>query len=153
WLIDTVTNHARTNYQADWSYAVIVGGAHGEASSALAYAVKYAEHRAPIAAYGFRTCPSFLGPSMLRSIMARRALLPVAVTGGTNIDSLLNIGVTAPTGALVFQNAARDVSSYSASAPMEQAGGFVVHATIRPRAVQTLALALPQARVPILVGL
>jgi signal transduction histidine kinase len=153
WLIDTVTNHARSIYQPDWSYAVIVGAPAGERPTALAYAVKYAEHRAPIAAYGFRTCAGFLDASKVRSILARRALLPAAVTGGTSIDSLLNISLIAPSGALVFQSVAHDASSYSAEAPLEQAGSFRVRATIRPGAVQTLALALPQSRVPILVGL
>lgn len=153
WLADTVAKHARATYQPDWSYAIIVGGPPGEAPSALAYAVKYAEHRAPIAAYGFRTCADFLGPAMVRSIMAHRALLPAAVTAGTNTDSLLNITLTSAAGAVVFQSPAHDSSLYTADAPLEQAGAFRVRATIRPRAVQTLALALPQSRVPILVGL
>lgn len=153
WLIDTITSHARSTYQPDWSYAMIVGAPRGEPVTALAYAVKYAEHRAPIAAYGFRTCADFLTAAGLRSIMARRALLPAAVTGGTSIDSLLNVTVVSPRGAVVFQSASHDSSLYTAEARLDQAGAFRARATIRPRAVQTLALALPQSRVPILVGL
>jgi signal transduction histidine kinase len=154
WLIDTVSAHARSAYQSDWDYALIVGGPAGETPSAIAYAVKYAEHRAPIAAYGFRTCATFLGADLIASVMSHRALLPTTVTGGAPIDSLLAITVTSPAGAVVFQNASRDTSSYSAQAPLEEAGGFRVRATVRPRAVQMLALgALPQSRVPVLVGL
>ena len=50
WLADTIASHARANvYQPDWNYAVILGGPRGEPRLAIAYAVKYAEHRAPIA--------------------------------------------------------------------------------------------------------
>jgi signal transduction histidine kinase len=153
WLVDTVTNHARATYQPDWSYAIISGGPRGGSASTLAYAVKYAEHRAPIAAYGFRTCTDAIDAKTIRSVMERRALLPAAATAGTSVDSLVSIAVTAPNGAVIFQSAARDASSYVAEAPIEQAGALRVRATIRPRAVQTLALAMPQSRVPILVGL
>jgi signal transduction histidine kinase len=153
WLIDTVTKHARTSYQPDWSYAVVIGGPPNDPASTLVYSVKYAEHRAPIAAYGLRTCGGVIGSTMIAAVLKRRALLPATVTGGTSIDSLVNVTVTAANGTVVYQSAARDASSYVADAPLEQAGGFRVQATIRPRAVQTLALALPQSRVPILVGL
>jgi signal transduction histidine kinase len=153
WLIDTVTSHARTTYQPEWAYAMIVGGPDGEPASTLAYAVKYAEHRAPIAAYGLRTCGGVLGPAMIRSVLARRALLPAAVTGGTSTDSLVSLTVTSSNGSVVFESAARDASAYVADAILEQAAGLRVRATIRPHAVQSLALAVPQSRVPILVGL
>ena len=153
WLIDTVSTHARTIYQPDWSYAIIVGGPPGERPSTFAYAVKYAEHRAPIAAYGLRSCAGVIGPATIRAAMTRRALLPATVTGGASTDSLVNVTVTAPGGNIVFQNLARDASSYVAEAPIEQAGGLRVRVAIRPHAVQTLALALPPSRVPILVGL
>ena len=153
WIIDTVTNHARTSYQPDWSYAVISGGPKDERASTLVYSVKYAEHRAPIAAYGLRTCSGVVGSAMIASVLNRRALLPATVTGATSVDSLVNVTVTSANGSVVFQSVARDASSYVAEAPLAQAGGLRVRATIRPRAVQTLALALPQSRVPILVGL
>ena len=45
-------------------------------------------------------------------------------------------------------------SPYSADVTLEQVGGLTVHAAIRPRAVELLALgALPESRVPWLVGL
>jgi signal transduction histidine kinase len=132
---------------------VITGAPEGMQPSTLAYSVKYAEHRAPIAAYGLRTCAGVIGASMIAGVLAHRALLPAAVTGGASADSLLSLTVTAPTGAVLFQSVARDASSYVGEAPLAQAGGLRVRAAIRPRAVQTLALALPQSRVPILVGL
>ncbi len=154
WLVDTVMSHGRGTYQPDWSYAVIVGGPRGETPSAIAYAVKYAEHRAPIAAYGLRTCADFLGGSVLPSIIARRALLPSSVAGGASNDSVVNLEVRDPAGRVVFQSEHGTGSPYTAVAPIEQAGGLRVRAVIRERAVELLALgAIPQSRVPILVGL
>jgi signal transduction histidine kinase len=153
WLIDTVVTHGRGIYQPAWSYAVIIGGPSGEPASAIAYAVKYAEHRAPIAAYGVRTCSNFLG-AQLPAIIARRALLPTSVAGGASNDSLVSLVVRDPSGRMVFQSGEPSTSPYAAEAPLDQAGGLRVRATIRPRAVEVLALgAIPQSRVPILVGL
>ncbi len=154
WLTDTVTAHGRAIYQSDWDYAVVLGGPRGEAPSTIVYAVKYAEHRAPIAAFGLRTCGDVIGPAMLRTIVAKRSLLPASVTGGAPNDSIVGLTVRDPASRIVYQSARGQSSPYTASAPLEQAGGFTVHASIRERAVDQLALgALPGSRVPLLVGL
>jgi signal transduction histidine kinase len=151
WLIDTIVAHGRAVYQPDWTYAVIVGG---DPASTLAYSVKYAEHRAPIAAYGIRTCGDYLASSLLPTVIARRALLPSSLTGGLSNDSLIAIVAYDPSGRTVFQSGHDQVSRYTADAPLTQAAGLRVRASIRPRAVELLAFgALPQSRVPILVGL
>ncbi len=154
WLADTIAS-PRTEYRPDWNYAVILGTLPNEPPIAIAYAVKYAEHRAPIAAYGVRTCADAVGQAMIRDVVARRALLPVSATGGAPNDSILAISVRDPSGRPVFQTAASTATSpYSADVSIEQVGGLLVHAAIRPRAVEVLALgALPESRVPILVGL
>jgi signal transduction histidine kinase len=55
---------------------------------------------------------------------------------------------------LVYQSSQPQPSPYSADAPLEQVGPLVVHAAIRPRAVELLALgSIPESRVPWLVGL
>lgn len=154
WLVDTVVSHGRGTYQPDWTYAVILGGPRGEAPSAIAYAVKYAEHRAPIAAYGIRSCADFLGGGALRAIDSHRALLPASVTGGVSNDSIVSLVVRDPFGHTIFANGPTSPSTFTAEAPLEQAGNLRVRATIRSRAVENLALgAIPQSRVPILVGL
>jgi signal transduction histidine kinase len=154
WLADTIAMHGRSVYQPDWTYAVIVGGPRGESPSAIAYAVKYAEHRAPIAAYGVRTCVDFLGGSTISSVMARRALLPTSVTGGAPNDSIVTITVRDPEGHTVFESQHTPVSPYAAQAVMEQAGGLAVRAAIRPHALELLAFgSIPQSRVPLLTVL
>ena len=154
WLVDTVMSHGRGTYQPDWSYAVILGGPTGEQPSAVAYAVKYAEHRAPIAAYGIRACAAVLGGQMLRTVVDHRALLPASVSGGASNDSLVNLSVHDQRGVVLFQTSQSQASPYTAEASMDQVAGLRVRATIRAHAVDLLALgAIPESRVPILVGL
>jgi signal transduction histidine kinase len=154
WLSDTITAHGRRIFQPDWSYALILGGAAGEPRSAIAYAVKYAEHSAPIAAYGIRTCGDVVGASMIRSVLARHVLLPASVTSGASDDSIISLEVRDRGGRLLFRSANAQISAYSADAPLERVGGLTAHATIRPRAIELLAFgALPGSRVPLLVGL
>jgi signal transduction histidine kinase len=154
WLVDTITTHGRSAYKPDWGYAIVLGGPKGEPRSALAYAVKYAEHGAPIAAFGFRTCADVIGPSLIQSVIARRALLPASVSGGVRNDSIIDVIVHDRSGATIFQSAHPQPSPYSADVPLEQVGSLTAHATIRPRAVELLAFgAIPESRVPILVGL
>jgi signal transduction histidine kinase len=155
WLTDTIASHRRSVFQPDWNYAIILGTLPNETPIAIAYSVKYAEHRAPIAAYGIRTCADAVGATMIRDVVARRALLPVSATGGAPNDSILAIGVRDPSGRVVFQTGGGSTASpYSADVSFDQVGGVTVHAAIRPRAVELLALgALPESRVPILVGL
>ena len=154
WLADTVASHGRSVYKPEWGYALELGGPVGEPRPALAYAVKYAEHGAPIAAYGFRTCADALGPRLIQPVIARRALLPASVAAGASNDSVVDIVVRDPRGTVVFQSDHPQPSPYSADAPLEQAGSLTAHATIRPRAIELLAFGtLPESRVPILVGL
>jgi len=154
WLLDTIVSHGRGVYQPDWSYAIVLGAPQRARPTAIAYAVKYAEHRAPIAAYGFSTCADVIGAPTFRDVLSRRALIPAAVTSGASNDSIVAIAVHDPAGHTVFQSGAIPASPYFADARLDQAGSLTVRATIRPHAVELLALgALPESRVPILVGL
>jgi len=81
WLGDSILAHGRNVYQPDWSFAVVFGGPRGERPSAIVYGLKYAEHNAPIAAFGFRTCRDAMGQSMIRDVIARHPLLPASVSG------------------------------------------------------------------------
>jgi signal transduction histidine kinase len=156
WLIDTITAHGRGVYHRDWTYAMVLGGprALAGARSAVVYAVKYAEHGAPIAAYGIRTCADVVNATVIRGVIARRALLPTSVTSGASNDSLVTISVRDPNGSIVFESTQSQPSPYSAEVPLERIGSLTARAAIRPRAVELLALgAFPESRVPLLVGL
>jgi len=154
WLSDSILAHGRNVYQPDWSFAVVIGGPRVETPSAIVYGLKYAEHNAPIAAFGFRTCRDAIGQSMIRDVIARHPLLPASVSGAAPNDSIVAISVFDRTGTIVYQSPGAQPSPYSGSAPLEQVGSFLVNASIRPRAVELLALgAIPESRVPLLVGL
>jgi signal transduction histidine kinase len=154
WLADTIAAHGRSVYKPNWNYAIVLGGPRGESRATIAYAVKYAEHSAPIAAYGFKTCGDVIGSSMIRSVIARRALLPSSVSNGASNDSIVSITVRGPGHEFIYQSPQSQPSPYSADAPLEQVGPLVVHAAIRPRAIELLALGtIPESRVPWLVGL
>ena len=155
WIVDTITSHGGGVYQPDWSYAIVLGGpAAGGESNAIGYAVKYAEHHAPIAAYGVLTCADAVGPALIRDVVAHRALLPASVSGAASNDSVVALQVRDAHGRTLYESGGAAASPYSAEAPLAQAGGLTVRATIRPRALELLALgALPQSHVPLLVGL
>ncbi|HEX7020746.1 MAG TPA: HAMP domain-containing sensor histidine kinase [Gemmatimonadaceae bacterium] len=154
WLLDTVTAHGRTVYQPDWSFAVILGAPTGAAPSAIVYGVKYAEHRAPIAAFGFRTCPAAVGVPLFKDVAARRPLLPMTLTGRAPNDSIVTLSVADAHDREVFRAGVGALSAYSASAPLDQLGMGAARATIRHSAVELLALgAVPSTRVPALIAL
>src|SRR5439155_15666137 len=102
WLIDTLTAHGRSVYQPDWTYAIVLGGPRGEPAAAVAYAVKYAQHRAPVSPHGFATCPAVLGPDYFRGVLDRRALLPASLTGGASNDSIVAVDVSDRAGHAIF---------------------------------------------------
>ncbi|HKG90832.1 MAG TPA: HAMP domain-containing sensor histidine kinase [Gemmatimonadaceae bacterium] len=155
WLADTVTEHARTVYRPDWSYALVFGGAGGRAR-AVAYGIKYAEHNAPVAAYGFLTCPSAFGAPVFREVMRRNALLPVSLTGGAPNDSLLVLAVKEH-GREIFRSAPATPASLSpfvGEVTMEKFGGLTARVTLRPDAVSRLAIgAPPRSRLLVIFGL
>jgi signal transduction histidine kinase len=154
WVADTITTHGRNAYKPDWGFAVVLGGPKGEQRSALTYAVKYAEHGAPIAAYGFRTCADIINQSLIGGVIARRSLLPALAATTARNDSIVDILVRDTNGATIYQSRNTQPSPYSAEVPLEQVGSLRARATIRPRAIELLAFgALPESRVPILVGL
>jgi signal transduction histidine kinase len=154
WLADSITAHVHAQYQPDWNYALLLGGPTGERPLALAYGVRYAEHSSAIAAYGIATCADVVGPRFFRRVIARRPLLPASVRGDASSDSLLSLTVRDRAGRVVFQSEGAPQSPYAADAPLKQVGPLTVHAVIRGRAVDLLALgSIPATRVPWLVGL
>src|SRR5262245_8092281 len=129
WLSDSILAHGRNVYQPGWGFAVVLGGPRGETPSAIVYGLKYAEHSAPIAAFGFRTCPDAIGQSMIRDVIARHPLLPASVSGGAPNDSIVALSVFDRTGRVVYQSPGLQPSPYSGSAPLEQVGSFLVNAS------------------------
>jgi hypothetical protein len=55
WLRDTVVTHTRLRYRPEMRYAALADSEHAPGRVAF-YAIRYAQHGAPLAAYGFTSC-------------------------------------------------------------------------------------------------
>jgi len=149
----TVDQQARTVYRPDWSYATVLVGRGGD-ERAVAYAVKYAVHGAPIAAFGFSTCASALGAPVFAGVMGRHPLLPRTLAMREPNDSLVSVTVLGPAGDTIWQSGRRSLTPFTADASQETLGGLTARATLRPLAIERLALgAIPQSKVSLLLGL
>ena len=148
-------NHdARTKrLQAGLGYAIVLGGPSLEERGAIAYAVKYAEHSAPIAAYGFRTCPDVIGPSMIRTSIARRALLPASVSRGASNDSIVSIMVRDRNSGSCISRAQTQSSPYSADGPSSRSATHRSRDDPPTRGGAARVRSDPRIARPLLVGL
>ena len=149
----TVDQQARTVYRPDWSWATVLVG-RGRSERAVAYAVKYAVHGAPIAAFGFSTCADALGAPVFAGVMGRHPLLPRTLAMQEPNDSLVSVTVLGPSGDTIWQSGRRSVTPFTADASQETFGGLTARATLRPLALERLALgAIPQSKISMLLGL
>lgn len=158
WLRDTIVTHTRLRYRPEMRYAAVADPARSPGRIVF-FAVRYAQHGAPLAAYGFTTCPRAVADGVLRVAMNTRALLPTAVTGGAATDSLLVLSVSSAGGQDWFRSApvlpAAGVLPYAGEASFEGAGApLIVRATLRANAPELLLVDRPsETRIPVLVGL
>ena len=158
WLRDTVVTHTRLRYRPETRYAALADGRRAPGRIVF-YAIRYAQHGAPLAAYGFTSCPRAIADGVLRDVMSTHALLPSSVTGGTSNDSLLVIRVSDATGADWFTSArtgARAVASpYASEVALDGVGApLVVQAALRASAPELLLVGRPPgSRLPVLLGL
>ena len=158
WLRDTVVTHTRLRYRPETRYAALAD-ARRAPGRIVFYAIRYAQHGAPLAAYGFTSCPRAIADGVLRDVMSAHALLPGSVTGGTSNDSLLVIRVSDAAGAEWFSSAptaSRGVTSpYASEVALEGVGvPLVVQAALRASAPDMLLVGRPPgSRLPVLLGL
>ena len=159
WLRDTVATHTRLRYRPEMRYAALADFDRAPGRIVF-YGIRYAQHGAPLAAYGFTSCPRALGDGVLRDVLETHALLPGAVSGGASNDSLVAITVSDASGRVWFQSTrsatpARETSPYSGEVALEGMGiPLVVHAALRANAPERLLVGRPPAsRLPMLLGL
>jgi signal transduction histidine kinase len=159
WLRDTVATHTRLRYRPEMRYAALADPDRAPGRIVF-YGIRYAQHGAPLAAYGFTSCPRALVDGVLRDVLATHPLLPGAVTGGAANDSLVAITVSDAAGRVWFQPAlstttARETSPYAGEVALEGFGiPLVVHAALRATAPERLLVGRPPAsRLPMLLGL
>jgi signal transduction histidine kinase len=159
WLRDTVVTHTRLRYRPEMRYAAVADSVHAPGRVAF-YAIRYAQHGAPLAAYGFTSCPRAIADGVLRDVMTAHALLPGSVTGGSANDSLLVVTVSDLSGHEWFRSASPSVggaiaSPYASEVALDGAGvPLVVRAALRASAPEVLLVGRPPAsRLPMLLGL
>ena len=159
WIRDTVITHTRLRYRPEMRHATLADPSKS-AGRVVFYGIRYAQHGAPLAAYGFTSCPRAVGDGVLRDVMAAHPLLPTSVTGGTANDSLVVVTVRDATGREWFRSA-RDSSGTGTAAPyasevaLDAAGlPLIVRAALRPAAPELLLVGRPRgSRLPLLLGL
>jgi signal transduction histidine kinase len=159
WLRDTVVTHTRLRYRPETRYAALADPVHAPGRIVF-YAIRYAQHGAPLAAYGFTTCPRAIADGVLPDVMSTHALLPGSVTGGIANDSLLAVTVSDASGREWFRSARPTVvgaapSPYASEVALDGAGvPLIVRAALRASAPEILLVGRPPAsRLPILLGL
>ncbi len=149
-LADTIAAHAQRVYQREWRSAALIG----PGDRALVYAVKFAEHGAPLAAYGFETCASAFGAPLFHRLAERHALLPGTVMHGASNDSLLSVRIFDASGRDLYRSPVQYLSPFGASASLDRFGGLAASVTLRPRIAEALVLGVPlRSRLPLLLGL
>jgi signal transduction histidine kinase len=155
WLRDSIPVNVRTRYRPDARVAVAVqGGAKGVGPSTIAYAVRYAQHRAPIAVYGIVSCPERAVLPMFDDVARTHPLLPAAVTGGAGNDSLFALTVFAADGMRVFHAGGADRSAFAGTVAADGLDGWTAEAALRPIAAERLLVGRPlRSRLPLLFGL
>jgi signal transduction histidine kinase len=158
WLRDTVVTHTRLRYRPEMRYAAVADPVRAPGRLVL-YGIRYAQHGAPLAAYGFTTCPRALGEGVLRDAMTAHALLPGSVTGGASNDSLLVLTVSDADGREWFRSAPSAspsaASPYASDVALDGVGvPLIVHAALRASAPERLLVGRPPgSRLPMLLGL
>ncbi|HEX6053110.1 MAG TPA: HAMP domain-containing sensor histidine kinase [Gemmatimonadaceae bacterium] len=159
WLRDTIVTHTRLRFRPEMRQAALADPAKLP-GRVVFYGIRYAQHGAPLAAYGFSSCPRAIGEMVLRDVMRAHPLLPGSVTGGASNDSLLVLTVRDPAGREWFRSAPAPDSTgsgapYASEVAFDAAGlPLVVRAALRPSAPERLLVAGPRgSRLPILLGL
>jgi signal transduction histidine kinase len=158
WLRDTVITNNRLRYRPEMRYAAVADPVHAPGRLVF-YAVRYAQHGAPLAAYGFTTCPRAVGEGVLRDVMGAHALLPGSVTGGASNDSLLVLTVSDAQGKEWYRSGtstpASAASPYASDVALDGVGvPLTVHAALRASAPERLLVGRPPgSRLPMLLGL
>jgi signal transduction histidine kinase len=158
WLRDTVVTHTRLRYRPEMRYASLADPVRAP-GRVVFYAIRYAQHGAPLAAYGFTSCPRAIGEGVLTAAMRTHALLPASVTGGAANDSLLEVTVSDASKRVWFRSASADSTlmptPYASDVALEAVGiPLTVHAALRTSAPDVLLVGRPPAsRLPMLLGL
>jgi signal transduction histidine kinase len=112
----------------------------------------FAQHDAPVAAYGIVTCPDALLP-VFSHVMETHPLLPGSVAGGVSNAKLVALRVTAPSGRRLFESGRLPEGGFAGDPASSNGGSLLVAASLPPDIAGRLVVASPRSRLPLLFGL
>ncbi|MFN2603031.1 MAG: sensor histidine kinase [Gemmatimonadaceae bacterium] len=127
----------------------------GDSSRVVGVAPQRDSSGATVGAFGFVAEPDVYARSLINQLWRHPQILPLAITRGLPIDSLLTALVSTPDGHEVYRSSGWSAALRSDTASLARAaGGLRVRVALRPDAVARLGKGLiPSARVPVWVGL
>ncbi|HEY7635472.1 MAG TPA: HAMP domain-containing sensor histidine kinase [Gemmatimonadales bacterium] len=158
WLRDSLLARAASAHLAAAGRAGVVWDAGAGENLVAVFGVKwlrysgYAQHDAPLAAYGVVTCPgAFAG--IFTEVMRNHPLLPRSVTGGIGNARLVSLSVSTPAGRPFFKAGPVEGPTYAGDAASDGEGSMVVRAALPAEIAGRLVVARPGTRLPLLLGL
>jgi signal transduction histidine kinase len=154
WLADTVIGHQQEHADERAGLIMLPAGSLLDSPTLVTYSTAYRRRRSARALYGFVTNPNAYW-ELLAKWFAAQPLLPPAVTGTHQNDSLLYMTVHATSNDTLFESSARYPTTYEAREILAaQYGGLIVTAAIRPDVANRLIIGgLPRSRLPLIVAL
>jgi signal transduction histidine kinase len=158
WLRDSLLARAAGAHLAGAGRAGVVWGPGAGEGLVAVFGVKwlrysgYAQHDAPLAAFGAVTCPSaFAG--LFGEVVRNHPLLPRSVTGGIDNARLVSLRVSTPAGRLLFTAGPLSGPTYAGDPASDGEGSMVVRAALPAEIAGRLVVARPVSRLPLLLGL
>jgi signal transduction histidine kinase len=153
WLPDTLIAHTRTIYDTSWHQGAILGQPGGERRY-IAYTVLRDKSGALRTALGFDVDPASLRP-IISSAIEKLPLLPPALTGGVQDDSMGSIIITDRYGVELYRSAVQYTSPFTARDTLgTDMGDLYAHTTLRAEVADQLIIGgLPRSRLPLILSL
>ena len=151
WLRDTLPVHARTVYQPEEHFAVIVAQVAGEPHAVMYTGMEKAGVQRTLV--GVDVDPKAFEPFYTMGA-EKQPLLPRPLTGGVVFDSLMSVVVTSADGAKLYHSPVQYAATFSARDTVEaMMGGMQVAVALRPELASQLVIGgLPRSRLPLLLG-
>jgi signal transduction histidine kinase len=155
WVRDSLLARAALAHLAAAGRAGVIWG---EGDHVAVFGVKwlrysgYAQHDAPLAAYGVVTCPPALA-SLFTEVARNHPLLPRSVTGGIDNRELVSLRVFTPAGRLLFSAGPTPGPAYAGDSASDGEGSMVVRAALPAEVAGRLVVTRPGSRLPLLLGL
>jgi signal transduction histidine kinase len=161
WLIDTLPPHTRAVYDTAWHMGTVLGQPAGERRY-LVYTVLRDAKGVLRTAFGFEVKPAALRPLVIQATERYPVghplaftLLPRALTGRVQYDSMGSFIITDRYGVEIYRTAVQYTSPFTARDTIgTDMGDLYAQATLRAEVAGQLIIGgLPRSRLPLILGL